>query len=75
MVVESPEATVSGAGRHEHALLGESSAASASIAGYDLAAARTLTLSSLLVTIGVGLFVLIAAAWVLGLLPGAVRLF
>ena len=75
MVVVSPEATASGLARHEHALLGESSAASASIAGYDLAAARTLTLSSLLVTIGVGLFVLIAAAWVLGLLPGAVRLF
>ena len=70
-----PEATVSGASRPERASLGESSAASASIAGYNLAAARTLTLSNFVVLIGMGLFVLTAAAWVLGLLPGAVRLF
>ena len=75
MVVVSPEATVSGAARLEHASFGESSAASASIARYNRAAARTLTLSNLVVTIGLGLFVLITAAWVLGLLPGAVRLF
>jgi hypothetical protein len=47
---------------------------SASSARYDRAAARLLALSNLVVLIGIGLFVVIAAAWVLGLLPGAVRL-
>jgi hypothetical protein len=75
MVVVSPGATVAGVAGHEHASLDESAAVSASIARYNLAAARTLMLSNLLVMIGLGLFVLIAAAWVLGLLPGAVRLF
>ena len=75
MVVVSPEATIAGVARHERAGLGESSAVSASIARYNLAAERMLTLSTRVVMIGIGLFVLTAAAWVLGLLPGAVRLF
>ena len=75
MVVVSPEATIAGVARHERAGFGESSAVSASIARYNLAAERTLTLSNVLVIVSVGLFVLIAAAWLLGLLPGSVRLF
>jgi hypothetical protein len=75
MVVASPGATTSGLARHEHSSLGESSAASASIARYNGAATRILMLSNVLLMISVGLFVLVAAAWVLRLLPGAVRLF
>jgi hypothetical protein len=75
MVVVAPEATISGVAHDEHAWFGDGSAESASIARYNLAAARTLTLSNVVGTIGVGLFVLIALAWALGLLPGAVRLF
>jgi hypothetical protein len=75
MVVVSPEATIAGAARREPTGFGEHSAVSASIARYNLAAARMLTLSNRVVMIGIGLFVLTATAWVLGLLPGAVRLF
>ena len=75
MVVVSPEATIAGVARHERTGFGESSAVSASIARYNLAAGRMLTLSNRVVMVGIGLFVLTAAAWVLGLLPGAVRLF
>ncbi len=75
MVVVSPGATLSGVAGHEHKSVDQSAAVSASIARYNLAAARTLTLSNLLLRISVGLFVLIAAAWALALLPGAVRLF
>jgi hypothetical protein len=75
MVVVSPGATVSGVASHEHASLGESAAVSASIARYNRAAERTLTLSNFLGIVAVGLFVLIAVAWLLGLLPGSVRLF
>ena len=75
MVVTSPGATVTGVAGHERASLRQSAAVSASIARYNLAAERTLTLSNLLGIISVGLFVLVAAAWLLGLLPGSVRLF
>ena len=75
MVVVSPEATVSSVARDEHAWFSDGSAEAASIARYNLAAARALALSNLVALIGVGLFVLIAVAWALGLLPGAVRLF
>jgi hypothetical protein len=75
MVVVSPGATVSGVADHEHASVDESAAVSASIARYNRAAEQTLTLSNVLVIVAVGLFVLIVVAWLLGLLPGSVRLF
>lgn len=75
MVVVAPGATGSGKAGHEHASVDESAPVSASIARYNLAAERTLTLSNVLVIVGVGLFALIAVAWLLGLLPGSARLF
>ena len=75
MVVASPRATVSGVTGHEHASLGERAAVSASIARYNLAAERTLMLSNFLGIVAVGVIVLTAIAWLLGWLPGSVRLF
>jgi hypothetical protein len=54
--------------------LGEHSPASASIHRYNLAAERTLVLTKVLGMLSIGLLVLIVAAWLLGLLPGSVRL-
>jgi hypothetical protein len=75
MVVVSPEPTVSGAAARGRGSFGQDSAVSASIARYNLAAERTLALSNLLGIVAVGLIVLTAVGWLLGWLPGAVRLF
>ena len=56
------------------AWLEDSPAAEASIARYNQAAERMLRISDLTWKLCVALFVLVAAAWLLGVLPGAVRL-
>lgn len=75
MVVASPASSVSDVAHHGRASLDEDAAMSASVARYNLAAERTLTFSTVLGIVGVGLFVLISVAWLLGLLPASVRLF
>jgi hypothetical protein len=50
-------------------------ATNASIAAYGEAGERMLGLVDGTWKVGVALFVLVAAAWIIGLLPGAVRLF
>jgi hypothetical protein len=57
------------------AWLGDSPAANASILVYVRAGAQMLTLMDVTWKVGAGLFVLVALAWALGALPGAVRLF
>jgi hypothetical protein len=56
------------------AWLAENPAANASIAAYIEAGDRMLTLMDAAWKIGVGLFVLVAVAWALGILPAAIRL-
>ena len=55
--------------------LGDSPAANASIANFVRAGEQMLTLMDVTWKVGAGLFVLVALAWALGVLPGAVRLF
>ncbi len=54
---------------------GESPAASASTTRHLASAERVLGMTDVGWKLGVGLVVLIAIAWAIGLLPGAVRLF
>jgi hypothetical protein len=54
--------------------LGESAAAAASIAAYARAGDQMLRLCDLTWKIGIGLVVLCMVAWLVGVLPAAVRL-
>jgi len=50
-------------------------AAEASIAAYNRSAERMLGVTDVMWKICVGLFGVVAVAWIIGVLPGAVRLF
>jgi hypothetical protein len=57
------------------AWLGDNPATDASIAAYNRAGEHMRTLMDAILKAGVVVFVLVAAAWLIGLLPGAARLF
>ena len=75
MVAIATEPPIIETGQPTAAWLGDTLAANASIAAYVRAGERMLLLMDATCKACVALFVLVALAWVVGVLPGAVRLF
>jgi hypothetical protein len=75
MVAITIEPPISQTGPPAAAWLGDTLAANASIAAYVRAGERMLSLMDATCKACAVLFVVVALAWILGVLPGAVRLF